>query len=189
MSADANNILFLGVSNPLSIAIENIPAKDVVVKVVNGSITGENGKYLFRGESEGRAEIILFKKQKEKIVEIARSAFRVKRIPDPVPKIGPSGGGIIEKVVLAAQQYLRADYDYWGFDAKAKVDSFTVSIIRGDSCLYREFKNVSAKISPEISGAFQNLHDGDTVIFKNIYAQGPDGKSVMLIPFMLFIKE
>ncbi len=187
IAADQNNILYLGLDNSLTIAVEKFAAKDLIVKTDNGEITGKNGQYLYRANKIGKAEIILYNRNNK--TEIGRSYFRVKYIPDPVPMIGPSGGGKIKKVVLAAQQYLRAEYQCCGFDAKAQIDSFTTCIIRGDTCLLNEFINIGNKISDDLSKVFSNLKSGDTVIFKKIFAKLADGTSKVLTPFMLYIEE
>jgi len=186
IAAYQNNILYIGLDNAITIAVEKISVSNLIVKTDNGQITGSNGLYTYRAERVGKAEIILYGKNKK---EIGRSSFRVKYIPDPVPMIGPSGGGKIKRAVLAAQQYIRAEYQCCGFDAKALIDSLTVCIIRGDTCLYNQFVNIGNKLSNELSSAFSSLKDGDTVIFKKIFAKLADGTSKPLTPFMLFIEE
>jgi hypothetical protein len=189
ISADANNILYAGLYNPLTIAIENTPNKGLIVKTDNGTITGNGGKYMFQSNNIGRADIIIYKKIKEQVKEIARGSFRVVPIPDPVPKVGPSSGGYIKGEIFRHQQYIRAEYECCGFDAKAPIDSFTICIVRGDSCLYREIKNVGNKFNDEIMNALARIKKDDTVIFKKIFARGPDNKTIPLKPIIFFITD
>jgi hypothetical protein len=75
------NVLYTGLSNPISIAIENVSCKSIVVKTTIGKISGENCNYTFHSEQIGKVEIILYRKINRKLKEIGRSAFRVKSLP------------------------------------------------------------------------------------------------------------
>ena len=52
--------------------------------------------------------------------------FRIKRIPDPILKVGPSSGGRVQSVVFKNQQFCRADLENFDFDARFNVVSATV---------------------------------------------------------------
>ncbi len=189
ISADENNILYAGLDNPLTIAAENTSNKNIIVKTDNGNITGSGGKYIFHSNNIGRADIIIFKKIKGQVKEIGRGSFRVTSIPAPVPKVGQSSGGYIKGEILTHQQYIRADYECCGFDAKAPIDSFTICIVRADTCLYKEIKNIGSKFSDEIINALAGIKKDDTVIFKKIFARGPDNKTIPLNPIIFFITD
>jgi hypothetical protein len=190
VGADAGNILFVGLDNPLRIAVENLSSKSIVVKVDNGKITGNNGKYIFNTDKPGRIVITLYKKANGRLKEIGKNYFIVKNIPNPVFKIG-SGEDSIKKIVLQVQEYCRADLDCFCsrcFDIRYSVKSFTVCIISTDTCGYVEKNNVGNKISEEIRAEFRKLKENDIVIFKNIICIGPDGRKV-LKPRMITIYE
>ena len=57
IGADKNNIFYLGIDNPVSIAVENCPCNNIVLKIKNGNVTGRNCQYLFTGDSAGAAKI------------------------------------------------------------------------------------------------------------------------------------
>ena len=183
IALDKMNVLYLGLDNPVTIAVENTSNKSLIVKTTNGKISGANGNYIFRGNEVGTAEISIYKKANNKLVKIGSSYFRVKMIPPPVFKIG-SGRRLVPKAELVAQQYARADYDE---DIRSKVDSFEVCIVSGDTCKVNK-KNIGNEISEAIRNEFQQLKANDVVIFKNIFATGPDGTRE-LEPVMITIKE
>ena len=54
------------------------------------------------------------------------TTFRVKMIPDPVIKVGPSGGGRIQSVVFKNQNFARADLENFDFDAHFNIVSATL---------------------------------------------------------------
>ncbi len=189
VAAERNNTFYTLVDNPVAIAVHNTAPKDLIVRTNNGRISGANGQYTFHTLTPGSTDIILYKRSNGKLKEIGRAAFRVREFPDPVPKIGPSGGGSIQRRVLAAQDYIRAEFEGFDINARLTIDSFTVCIFRGDTCVLKEYKNSRNKIEEPLSAMFQSLREGDTVVFKQIFAVLPDGKQRQLAPFVLFIKE
>ena len=188
ISADKNNVLWIGVDNPLTIAVENYPSNQIVVKADKGEIIGGYGnKYIYRGSEPDGISIILYKKSNLK--EIGRWSFRLKHIPDPVPKVGPSGGGDIQRIVLINQQYIRADIENFDFNAMFGIDSFTLNVIRTDTCFFKEIINIGSKFGNAVSEALSSIKKNDIVIFKKIYAKGPDGRSRLLSPLVFTIIE
>jgi GldM C-terminal domain len=187
IAGDKNNTLYLGLDNPLSIAVENYSCKSIIVKTDNGTISSASGKYIFHSTKIGKAEIILYRKTNGRTKEIGRSTFRVKSIPDPIAKVGPTSGGYINKVILRNQQYMRADYEYC--NCRATIDSFIVCIVRGDTCLYNEIKNIGGKFSNEVISALSIIKKDDAVIFKKIFAEGLNDISISLAPILFVITD
>ena len=172
---DRQNIAFVGIENPITVAVENVSARSVYVKTDNGIIAVEDGRYIFRPDHPGWANIIVFKKANTKLIEVGKWPFRVHQISDPIFKIG-SGLDSIRKVELANQEFARAEPNGDFGDYNPRLDSFTVCIIRIDSFSYVEKINVGNKISDEIKKEFSKLKTNDIVLFKNINAIMPDGK-------------
>ena len=189
VAAEKNNFFYIGVDNPLSIVTEKIPCEKVIVTSDKGQIYGNGCTYIYRDFESGSVNIILSKKENDKVIEIGRVFFRVKNIPNPFPKIGPSSGGEIKKVFLVNQQFLRAELDGFDFDARFRVDSFTTCIIRNDKCLYKEIKNIGSKLNEKVIEALKEIKNGDFVIFKKIYVKGPDGIERLISPLVLTISE
>jgi hypothetical protein len=170
------NIFYKGIDNPISFAADGVSSKSLIIKANNGTVSKQYGYYTFRSDSIGKAEIIIFKKVQGKLKEIGRRAFRVKTIPDPIPKVGPSAGGRIVTAVLKAQQYIRADIENFDIDIKTPIDSFTICITRGDSCYYKELQNSGSKFNDDVIQALSKVKNGDTVIFKNIFGRNVYGE-------------
>ena len=188
VAADKMNELYISIDNPITIAAENISNKSLIVKTTNGKLTGEKGQYIFRSETVGPAEISVYKKLNSKLIKLGSAVFRVKGIPLPTFKIG-SGRLSVTKVELISQQFVRADIEGFDFEAKFPVDSFTVCIVRADTCRYAVIKNIGNKINDEIRNEFQQLKEKDIVIFKKIYAKTPGGIEVELMPVMININN
>jgi hypothetical protein len=195
VSADKNNVFYVGVDNPITVVAENYACKDLVVKADDGEILqGYGCTFICHAYKTGRKDIIIYKKTGDKLQEIGRSFFRVKNIPPPSFRIGPYGNNLygealikISKVVIAAQQYVRADLDNFDFDVRFAIDSFHVTIFSTDSCKTKTFFNESNKISQPIRDAFSLLRKDDTAIFHKIYTKGLDGAVLQLAPLVLTI--
>ena len=113
----------------------------------------------------------------------------MKYIPDPVAKVGPSAGGNIYAVVLKNQQYIRAELENFDFNAMFVIDSFTINIIRTDTCYFKEVINIGNKFGSEVIKALEGIKKNDIVIFKKIYALGPDGRTRILSPIIFTVTE
>jgi hypothetical protein len=188
VAADKENVLYVGVENPLTIAAENCPCNKMVVKSNTGTLTGAGCSYIFKSNQVGSADFTVYRKNGRLLKKIETSVFRVKNLPLPVFKIGPSVDGMMAPK-LAVQEYVRADLDGFDIDARFQVTSFNVSIYSYDTCKIQHFKNTGNKISDELRTAFSLLKDNDSIIFNEIIAVGPDGQNQKLAPLYLTIRH
>jgi hypothetical protein len=150
-SADKNNILYIGISNPLSVAVENIAANTLVIKTDNGLIIGNNGKYEATPTIQGKATYFIYKKNNGKLKKVAAAIFRVKHLPNPVFRIGPCNSGcVIQKKTIVNQQYVRVDLENFDINARFQIKKFTVCIIKNDTCRLDEIDNIGNELNSEI---------------------------------------
>lgn len=192
---DKFNIAYIGLDNPISIAVENCPCNSIVLKVNNGTITGKDCKFIYRGIEPGFANLTVYKKSGDNLKKVGQYGFRVKRIPPPVFKIGPYGISYFyadrkaNKSVLTSQQFVRAELEGFDYDAKMLIDSFSVKIFNVDSAITNTYFNISNKISQQIINAFSKLKTGDVIFFHKIFAKGPEGLQWELDPLILTIDK
>ncbi len=167
---DKMNVFYIGVDNPITIGSPTGWDK-TTVSMSGGTITGSGSKRVVRVTAIGDASINV----------IANGTtypfkFRVKRIPDPVIKVGPSGGGKLQAVVFRGQQFVRAELENFDFEAKYNVTGATIYFNNpGD----RNVKQVTIT-SGNLGAAadyMKSLVPGSTVIFDNIRVVGPDGQA------------
>jgi len=183
VAADKMNVFYLDVDNPVTLAAENCPCSQLIVKATNGEIKGAGCKYIFKGKEIGQSVITLYRKTGNNSKKLNEFAFRVKRIPDPVFKIGPYGGywSAVHASVISAQDFVRADMENFDFDARFVVDSFRLTILSKDSTVFT-FMNYTNRISNEIKSAFYKLKISDQLVFDKIYIKGPDGSERQISP-------
>ena len=187
VSCDKNNVLYIGVDNPITVAAANLSSDQIIVKAENGNIEGSDGRYFFRGTEPGSTYIIVYKKST--LEKIGSWSFRLRYIPDPVAKVGPWGNdnARARAIVLKSQYWIRADLEDFDYEATFRVDSFTLNIFYQDSCIIKEVFNVGNKFNDKVSEALKTIKNGDIVIFKKIYVTGPDRRRRLISPLVLTI--
>jgi hypothetical protein len=89
--------------------------------------------------------------------------------------------------VFKNQQFVRAGEVSFIFDDRVEIDSFTVCAISKDTCVIKEVKNISNKISDKVHQLFSTLKPEDVIIFKKIYARRQNGHSIELEPVMVTV--
>ncbi len=189
-SADRNNILFAGIDNPLSIAVEKMSNKALMVKANKGTITRiSEGRYVYYSAEYGVIDIIIFRNDKGNLKEIKRIPFRVNPLPDPVAYLGAPQGGNIRKRLSFPQGGIITKFEDVGFEAPTKVISYTVYIISKENCETKTLFNIGNRFSPEVSLGLQRLRIHDVVIIKNILVLMPDGKQRQISPLCFTIEE
>jgi gliding motility-associated protein GldM len=166
---DKMNVFYIGVDNPITISSGSGWDK-TTVSASGCTISGTGSNRTVRVSSPGAASITVSADGKS-----SKFDFRVKRIPDPIIKVGPSGGGRMQAVVFRNQQFVRADLENFDFQANFSVTGATVYFnVPGD----RNVKTVTLS-SGNLGAAkayMDQLVPGSTVTFDNIKVVGPDGQ-------------
>jgi hypothetical protein len=186
VSNERENIVTVGIDNPISVAVEGLPAASLIIKTDNGDIQGENGRYVFRPVRVGPTAIMIFKKTNGKLKKIGEKYFRAKLLNDPVFRIG-SGKSEMTKKELVVQDNVRATNS--DLDIIYTIDSFRVCIFSRDTCKYSISQNFGNRLSEELKSRFQLIKNGDVIVFKDIYITQPDKSSTMIEPLIITIKE
>ena len=116
------NVFYIGVPNPVTIN-SGTGWDKTHVSISSGSLapSGGPGKFIVNVKEVGKTTININADGKNTSYD-----FRIKRIPDPVLKVGPNAGGRVQSVVFKNQQFCRADLENFDFDARFNVLSATV---------------------------------------------------------------
>jgi gliding motility-associated protein GldM len=167
---DKMNVFYIGVPNPVTIS-SGTGWDKTNVSMSGGTLAsaGGAGKYNVRVSAVGKANITVNADGKASTYE-----FRVKRIPDPVIKVGPSSGGRVQSVVFKNQSFVRADLENFDFDARFSVVSATV-YFSGTNFPSVQTSSISGGNLGALSGQLAKCVPGTAVIFDNVKVQGPDG--------------
>jgi hypothetical protein len=181
VSALKMNVFYLGLENPVKVAVSNYKPSELEVTVSNGTIAGSNGKYIVKPETVGMAIVRITVKG----VIVGSSDFRVKTIPSPVPVICGLRGGTVKKDDLLKEIRVQAIIENFDFNAPCKVIGFKVGSsspeIKGKEVKDArpapviELVSNSELLTPEQKELFQKVVPGQKVCFEDIKASCPDG--------------
>ncbi len=165
---DKMNVFYIGVDNPVTIGSPTGWDK-TTVSMNGGTISGSGSARTVRVSSIGAATINVNADGKP-----STFSFRVKKIPDPVFKVG-SGKARVPVVEIKNQQYCRADLgDEFLFDVKFNVLSAQV-YFSGAGFPSTQSGTITGNSLSGVSALLARCVPGSSVTFVNIKAQGPDG--------------
>jgi gliding motility-associated protein GldM len=178
------NVFYIGVPNPVMISAAGVAPTDVQASISGGGcklISKGNGKYEVMASTPGDAIITVSAKTKDGMKpQGPPKKFRVKRIPDPVAKVGGKTGNVdVKKIEVGAIGGVGAELAGFDFDARFVVVSFELSaVVKG------ALKSVVCSgnsLNGEARGILSSAGVGSKIFFENVKAKGPDG-SIRNIP-------
>lgn len=171
------NVFYMGVENPVDISVSGFSSEKISATLSGGgSISKSSNGYIVKVNRPGETKVnVSVKMDDGSSKSMGSPVFRVKRLPNPVPKVAGKGGGPISKNELSAQSFVKAEMEGFDFDLNVKVTGFTVSaIING----FNQEKKVSgSKISDEQRTIISRAKSGTKVYFDDIKAYMPDGST------------
>ncbi|MBK6523513.1 MAG: hypothetical protein IPG08_15010 [Sphingobacteriaceae bacterium] len=138
------------------------------------------GKYVVNATTPGTVTINVSAKTNDGTKPQGSFKFRVKKIPDPVAKVGGKSGNVdMKKIELSSIGGVVADLPGFDFDAKFVVTSFELTaVVKG------VLKSEACSGNSLSGGARQILATagvGSKIFIENVKAKGPDG-SIRNIP-------
>ncbi|MBK7406859.1 MAG: gliding motility protein GldM [Saprospirales bacterium] len=184
VSADKMNVFYIGVDNPISVSAAGISSNELKVSVAGGggSIT-----------KVGSANFMVRVEQPTDDCRINVSGgglsdskvFRVKRIPDPVARLGNKEDGSMGNGEFKAQSGLIAWLDNFDFDAKCDIQGFKLVRVpkRQDPI---EVLNSGGRYTGDAARIAEQAKPGDTFYFFDVKARCPGDKAGRKINSLVF---
>jgi gliding motility-associated protein GldM len=164
---DKMNVFYIGVDNPVTIGSPTGWDKTNVT-MSGGTISGSGSARTVRVSAIGKASINVVADKKTTSFE-----FRVKRIPDPVFKVG-SGKVRMPSVEFKSQQFCRAELENFDFDLKFQIVSATVYFSGANFPNVAQLALTGNNLSA-LSSLIAKCGPGSVITFDNVKVQGPDG--------------
>jgi GldM C-terminal domain len=155
------NVLYMGVGNPVSVAVEGVEDNKLKVSIDNGSIVkNAEGGYTVKTTRTGLA-IVTVEWQGGK----AERKFKVKPLPDPVAMVENYGQGHL-KADTDISLTLFVIFENFDFDCRASVAGFklTRTSKNGES----KQVNVQGAFSQDCADLIKNKKIGDTFVYSDI---------------------
>ncbi len=171
VSADKMNVFYIGVENPVSVSAAGVSSNKL-----NVSISGGGGT--IRRVSGSQYIVEVKKPTNDCRINVTgeglqySKVFRVKRIPDPVARLGNKQDGTMGNGEFKAQQGLIAWLDNFDFDAKCNIQGFTLVRVakRQDPV---EVINRGGRFNSDARRLVNQAKPGDTYYFDNVKARCP----------------
>lgn len=171
ISADMMNVFYIGVTNPISVSAAGINSNDL-----NVNIDGGGGTLKRTGTNTFDVTV---KQPTDQCFVIAsgggmnaRKQFRVKRIPDPVARLGNKEDGSMGNGEFKVQQGLIAWLDNFDFDARCDIQGFNLVKVskRSDPV---EQVNAGGTFQGQAAELIRSAKPGDIFYFENVKARCP----------------
>lgn len=182
ISADAMNVMYVGVDNPISAMASGASDSKTRVKMTNGTLTKRGpGKYVARVTQPGtKAVVSVYVVEDNKEQFMGSQTYRVKRVPDPVARINGQQEGTknIDKNTLANAGGLLVSMKDFEFELTIKVGSFGVQIASGQE-LSNVMRSNSNRFTQDMVDRIKRCKRGDKVFIQDIVAQMPDGNRTL----------
>jgi hypothetical protein len=176
------NILYRGILNPVDIAVPGVKSDKVTATLTNGTIKKvSDGWVVTPGDQDLTVITILVNNKK-----VSEKSFRVKNIPEPVAVFAGKNNGNIPKEIASKTDILEADLPNFDLDLKFTIDSFV--FLYSDGIYDIEISSNGNKLTDKMMYVIAQRKSGQNIVFKDIKAIGPDGRSRNLNPIVLTLK-
>jgi len=171
ISADKMNVFYIGVKNPISVSAAGVSSNKLTV-----NISGGGGKMTNTGSNSWDIEVT--KPTDDCKINVtgggmnANKVFRVKRIPDPVARLGNKDDGSMGNGEFKVQQGLIPWLDNFDFDAKCNIQGFVLVKVakRSDPV---EATVAGGTFKGKSKSLIGSAKPGDTYYFQNVKARCP----------------
>jgi gliding motility-associated protein GldM len=178
VSADAMNVFYADLENPISISVPGIPNERLSVSINNGTITPKgNGKFIVKVKNgtESKISVMATMENGEKR-NMGVSAFRVRQVPKPTVKFGGlTADGALSKPEISNIMGVIANYENFIYNVPCKVLSCTFAV--QTSAGFIDYKLTSNMISsaPGLDVRLKQMRRGERILITDVIVSHPSG--------------
>ncbi|NNE54769.1 MAG: hypothetical protein HKN32_02020, partial [Flavobacteriales bacterium] len=175
------NVFYRGLPNPIEVSVPGIAQEQLRVSCPGHNLTkGSDGWVINPGKGKEAVISVSATMPDGSSQNMGKKDFRVKRIPDPVPKF--AGKKPSDNTVKAAEMKIaagvRADMEAFDFDVKVTVKSFSMVFIRDGQVI--EKSSNSNRVTDEMKANMQKVRKGQKIYVEKIMVKMPDGTTRQL---------
>ncbi len=170
---DKQNIMYVGIYNPITVVVRNTPCTDVLIVVPGCVVTPGDGPCKFNvmpGKPDA-TQIKIYKQSEQGFKLISEQDIRVKKIPDPYATVGGQSGCMIQEKVLKNSEGIVLHIDGFDFRGGFQVNSFKVAVVRNHNVIF-EKDCLGARFDNETIRILQTIKAGDLFSCTNIRFSG-----------------
>ncbi len=190
LQLDKMNVLYKGVSNPITISAAGSSMEDVSVSIPGATLKKTGlGKYEVRvdGLKPGQSvNAVINGKQNGKPAKMGQFPLRIKRIPDPIALYADKNNAKVKASTLKVQGGVIAKLFRFDFETRFTVVGYSLYVTRangGDPGIAEGV--VGARLNPLAKDIVKSISPGDRLTIDNIRAKGPDGEIRKLSPIII----
>jgi len=184
MQIDKMNVFYIGVANPVTFSAAGYSVEDVSIVVPDGDVRDAAEKKLGHKEvfvtKQGTTDVAIMAKTREgQVKKVGGMTVRVKRIPDPIIKVGGKASGAFSASSFRAQIAPAAVLEQFDFEARFQVVSFDFSVQPKGKDYIGPFTAANPtgtrfSSNPQVQKAMDQLKAGDRVFIETVKVKGPD---------------
>ncbi len=177
VSADAMNVFYIGVDNPVSISAPGVPTENIRTSISSGAdlIRQPDGSYIVR-LTPGTREVSITVNAVvgDQVRNMGVSRFRGMTVPDPIAMVAGRRDGRIDRQVLRAAAGIAPRMEGFLFDMRFEIASFRMTTtIAGE---FRSYQSEGSRFTEDMLSVFDNARSGQEITFRDIITRpGPDG--------------
>ena len=189
ISAAKMNVFYIGVDNPVEVSVAGVSSSQVKV-----SMGGQGGGNISKN-SDGTYNVKVSRPTKKgEFAKVNLSApgfdahkdFRVKRIPDPIPKLGNNRSGKLGSGTFKVQKGVIPVLEGFDFDAKCNISGF--QLVRAPKRSDPEFAvNPGGSFGGDAKRLISKAVPGDRFFFDNIKCKCPGDAAPRDLGSMSFV--
>ncbi len=172
VAADKMNVLYIGVDNPLTVAVAGVPSENIRLQSNELTLIDKgNGNYVALARQPGTATISVEANNQP----VKQLQFRVKRIPDPMAVYNDLTSGAItaEDFKKRANLSVALTSDYEGMSCQ--IASFSLVWVRPKEDAIEVFVR-EGEVNERAKQLIETAAPGDFYYFENIRAKCPGGE-------------
>ena len=178
IAATKMNVFYIGVDNPVEVSAAGISSNklNVTMTGAGGGTISRNGDgtYTVKVTQPTRTSTgeLAYVNVSAPGIEGAKKGFRVKRIPDPVAKLGDKLSGILPNGVFKANEGIIPTLDNFDFEARCNIVSYRLvrSPKREDPKIA---ENKGNRFGPETQNLINMAKPGDRYFFEEVKCKCP----------------
>ncbi len=183
VSAEKMNVFYIGVDNPVAVSAAGVSSNDLNVSLNGGGGSIKkvgNGNYMVNVSQPGEVRVNVSGGGMSD-----SKVFRVKRIPDPVARLGKLEDGAVGNGEFKAQGGLIAWLDNFDFDARCDIAGFELVYVpkRQDPV---PVINQGARFNDRAQQLVRRATPGDTYYLNNVRAKCPGDVASRKINSLVF---
>jgi len=183
ISSDMMNVLYIGIDNPISIAVSNISMDDLIVEMTNGNIRKIGNNYLARAFQKGESKISVFIKKKGEKIHLGSMVFRVEYMPKPEV----SWGKLYDGDSVSLTQIQENNFQFFASHrwigclegVKYKIQSFEFSILSKDFKIMKTINVEGNKLNEEALDILKEITTENSIMIDRVLAIGPGGEKYL----------